>query len=168
MVYLRVLVRVVLVQQEYDIYIRSCSINSALRGTCSSSALVWLCSQRADDALPSLVAGLLLLPWRLKACSCVLVVLLQQYGNLYSLLFCRQACMLLCTYLTLCHRSSRARMLLCTRGVGTAVWYLYSTLLACFCVLVVLVQQHGIYTRSCSVALKACSCPRGVCVGTAV
>ena len=31
--------------------------------------------------------------------------------------------------LTLCHRSSRARILLFTCGVGTAVWYIYSLLL---------------------------------------
>ena len=48
-------------------------------------------------------------------------------------------------------------MLLCTYVVGTAVWYVYSLLLACSCALVVLVQ-YGIYTRSCSVALKAYSC----------
>ena len=60
---------------------------------------------------------------------------------------------------TLWHRSTRARMFLRTRVVGTAVRYLYSLLLACSCVLVMLVQQYGIYTRSCcSVVLKACSC----------
>ena len=45
-------------------------------------------------------------------------------------------------HLTLCHSSSRARMLLYTKpcGVGTAVWYLY-TLSRSSCVRVVLVQQ---------------------------
>ena len=51
-------VRVVLVQQEYVAYTRSCS--SALRAACSC-VRVWFRGQNADDALPSLVARLLLL-----------------------------------------------------------------------------------------------------------
>ena len=134
---------------------RSCS--SALRGACSSCVLViWLCGQRAGDALLSLVARLL-----------------------FPL--CRPEGMLLCTSgvvgaireLTLCHRWSHALILfLYSCGVGTAVaWYLYSLLLARSCVLVVLVKQYGIYTRSfCSVTLKACSFALAVVVfvGTSV
>ena len=91
------LVRVVLVQQEYGIYTRSCS--SALRGACSSCVLVWLSGQRADDALPSLVAR----PHAVVYLGC-------WYSSMVSLL-------------------AFARMLLRTWGGGTAVCYLYSLLL---------------------------------------
>ena len=45
---------------------------------------------------------------------CVLMVLIQQYAV---------------RELTLCHRSSRARMVLCACGVGSMIRYLYSLLL---------------------------------------
>ena len=74
----------------------------------------------------------------LKACSRVLVVLVQQYAV---------------RELTLCYRSLRALVLLCTCVLVVSI--IYSLLLSCSCVLVVLEQQYGISTRSCSVALKA-------------
>ena len=57
---------------------------------------------------------------------------------------------------TLCHRSSRARMLLSACGVGTAVWYLYAHALVYTCGFGT--QQYGICTRSCCVDLQAYSC----------
>ena len=58
-------------------------------------------------------------------------------------------------------------ILSCVCGV---ICYIYSLLLACSCVLVELVPQYGIYTHSCSIALKACSCALAfvVFVGTTV
>ena len=63
-----------LVQQQDGSYTRSCGVGTtrvwyvysfalecSARGMCSSCVLVWLCGERADDALPSLVARLLLL-----------------------------------------------------------------------------------------------------------
>ena len=68
------LVRVVLVQQEYGIYTRSCS--SALSGACSSCVLVWLVRElttlwhHSSRACSSCSVAV-------KACSCVLGVLVE-------------------------------------------------------------------------------------------
>ena len=56
-----------------------------------------------------LVARLLFLLYALKACSCVLVVLVHHHAI---------------RKLTPCHCLSRVPMLLCTCGDGTAIWYL--------------------------------------------
>ena len=107
--------------------------------TCDVGTAV--CGQRAD-ALPSLVArshALVYLWCRYnsmvsiltRSCSHALVYLWCWYSIMVSklaspaLLPCRHALV----HLTLCHRSSRARMLLCTGGVGKTVWYLYPLLL---------------------------------------
>ena len=97
----------VLVQQQHGIHTRWCS--SALRGACTSCVLVWLCGHRGDDALPPRACSSCSVAPR--ACSFVLV------GFLYASMLVKE--------LTLCHRSSRARILWCTRGVGTTIGYIY-------------------------------------------
>ena len=118
-----ILVRVVLVQREHVIYTRSCS--SAMRGPCFFLVLVWLCGQRADDALPSLVGRMLLLlcrPESMLLYTCVVGTAL--YGQRADAL------------------SSRVRTLLCTCGVGTEVWCLY-----------LLLQDLLMVLKACSFAL---------------
>ena len=69
------------------------------------------------------------------------MLLVQQYG-----IYTRSCPVALKVYalvhLTRCHRSSRARMILCTCDVGTAVWYLYSLLLG---------RPEGMLLRTCIV-----------------
>ena len=112
-----------------------------------------VCGQRADS-LPSLAA-------RSHALVYLLMVLEQKYG-----IYTRSCPVALKAYaldnmpLTLYHRSPRAHMLLCTY-----LWCWYSSMvsilaparmLLCSCGVGTAVVWH--LTRSCSVALRSCSC----------
>ena len=131
------------------------SCSSALRGACSC-ILVWLCGQSADDALPPLVAR-----WHalVYLSSCALDALLSLVARWHALVY------LSCALDALLSLVARWHALV-------YLWCWYSSMvsiLACSCVLMVLVQQYGIYTRpSCSFALKVSSCALAMFVGTTV
>ena len=114
---------------------------------CSCGVGAAVCRQRGD-ALPSLVAR-----------SHALLVYLS-CGTAY---WC-EIPLLLCDPEGRCSCAQGAlrapTLFLCSCRVGTDVWCLYSLLLRrglkYSCVLTVLVQQYGIYTRSCYVLLCTC------------